>query len=138
MSDEHNTHGNDGHERSDFSLKLAALTVAGLAALTLAGMGVSWWLFEGFEERSVATEPAPPPLIGARSTQPPEPRLQVSPRADIDELRRAENEMLSSYGWVDKDAGLVRVPIEQAMEMVLKKGLPAREEVGKEKLAIDN
>ena len=31
--------------------------------------------------------------------------------------------MLDSYGWVDKDAGVVRIPIEEAMKLTVERGL---------------
>ena len=34
--------------------------------------------------------------------------------------------MLDSYGWVDKNAGVVRIPIDEAMKLTLERGLPAR------------
>lgn len=34
-------------------------------------------------------------------------------------LREAERQAASTYGWVDKDKGLVRLPVDQAMELTL-------------------
>ena len=59
---------------------------------------------------------------------PPEPRLQTNPREDLRELRAKEDELLGSYGWVDKNAGVVRIPIEDAMKLTVERGLPARTE----------
>jgi hypothetical protein len=39
-------------------------------------------------------------------------------------LRAAEDEVLTSYGWVSKEAGIARIPIEHAMQLVLERGLP--------------
>jgi len=36
--------------------------------------------------------------------------------------------VLTSYGWVDKNAGVVRIPIDEAMKIVVKQGLPVRQE----------
>jgi hypothetical protein len=52
------------------------------------------------------------------------PLLQISPRLDLRDFRAQEDNQLNSYGWVDRRAGVVRVPIERAMELVLQKGLP--------------
>lgn len=59
---------------------------------------------------------------------PPEPRLQENPRADILEFRTAEERVLNGYGWVDKGAGTVHIPIDHAIELTLKRGLPTRSE----------
>jgi hypothetical protein len=48
------------------------------------------------------------------------------PEADIHDYWEREQEILKSYGWVDKQNGVVRIPIERAMQMTLERGLPAR------------
>ena len=60
---------------------------------------------------------------------PPEPRLQIHPREDLQDLRASEDAILNSYGWVDKNAGIVRIPIDEAMKLILQRGLPARQEL---------
>ena len=57
---------------------------------------------------------------------PPEPRLQINPRQDLKDLRAAEDEILHGYGWVDRNAGIVRIPIDDAMRLTLERGLPSR------------
>jgi hypothetical protein len=57
---------------------------------------------------------------------PPEPRLQVNPRGDLRALRDEEDALLRGYSWVDKSAGVVRIPIDRAMQLTLDRGLPAR------------
>lgn len=55
------------------------------------------------------------------------PALQEDPYKDLERLRESERQTLNSYGWVDREKGIVRVPIEEAMKRVLEKGLPAAE-----------
>ena len=57
---------------------------------------------------------------------PPDPRLQPDPRAQLQALRAYEKERLSTYGWVDKGAGVAHMPIERAMQLVAERGLPVR------------
>jgi len=56
-----------------------------------------------------------------------EPVLQIHPIADLDAYRAQEAELLHSYGWVDKDAGVARIPIDRAIDLISEQGLPARE-----------
>jgi hypothetical protein len=56
--------------------------------------------------------------------QPPKPRLQIDPHADLEQLRAAKNAKLSSYGWIDRSGGIVRVPINQAMRLTAEHGIP--------------
>lgn len=41
-------------------------------------------------------------------------------------LRLREERILSTYGWTDETAGTVRIPIDRAVELLLKRGLPVR------------
>lgn len=55
--------------------------------------------------------------------QPPAPRLQVAPQAELDRLRAIENTQLDSYGWVDHDKSIVRLPIDRAVQLLSERGL---------------
>jgi len=67
------------------------------------------------------------PAIEQQNRLPPEPRLQTNPRQELSDMRAKENVTLYSYGWVDKTAGIVRIPISEAMKLTVERGLPARQ-----------
>ncbi|HET7624080.1 MAG TPA: hypothetical protein VFM25_02355 [Verrucomicrobiae bacterium] len=54
------------------------------------------------------------------------PRLQIAPEKELKELRVREELELNTYGWINKTAGVVRIPIDRAMDLVLQRGLPTR------------
>ncbi|MCG6928173.1 MAG: hypothetical protein LJF30_23055 [Acidobacteria bacterium] len=56
--------------------------------------------------------------------RPPLPRLQTLPEVDLAEFRAQEDAILGSYAWVEKDRGVVRIPVEEAMRIVAERGLP--------------
>ena len=64
---------------------------------------------------------------GSGRRVPPEPRLQTNPREDLRELRAQRRRAAHQYGWVDRNAGIVRIPIDEAMKLTLERGLPARQ-----------
>jgi hypothetical protein len=64
---------------------------------------------------------------GQQDRLPPEPRLQDTPQEDMNALRAKQNGLLKEYGWVNKEAGIARIPIEEAMRIVVERGLPSRE-----------
>ncbi|MDB6111506.1 MAG: hypothetical protein JWR69_3256 [Pedosphaera sp.] len=66
------------------------------------------------------------PSVAAARRQFPEPRLQVSPPLDLAELRTREDAELNSYGWIDRTSGVVRIPIDRAIDIIAQKGVPAR------------
>ena len=98
-----------------------------LMAVALVIHIVVWLLFSYLSRREAATVGLQYPLGASQSTRlPPEPRLQATPRQDLQDLHRREEEVLNSYRWVDRNAGTVRIPIKEAIRITLAKGLPAR------------
>ncbi len=58
--------------------------------------------------------------------KPPKPWVESTPTENYQAFLRSEQETLRSYGWVDRQRGIVRIPIEQAKEMLLQRGVPTR------------
>lgn len=56
----------------------------------------------------------------------PQPRLETSERTELNSFRRQEENTLKTYGWVDEKAGVVRIPIDRAMQLIVQRGLPVR------------
>ena len=68
------------------------------------------------------------PLAAAQEQRlPPTPRLQQFPRRELYEFRVGEEGFLRNYGWMNKNAGVVHIPIAEAMRLTVERGLPARE-----------
>ena len=98
-----------------------------LLVSAVAIQAVVWVLFQFLAGREAARVAPEYPLAAGQETRlPPEPRLQTDPRADLRELRDHEAAVLGTYSWVDKNAGIVRIPIEEAIKATATRGLPAR------------
>jgi len=74
-----------------------------------------------------ASDPAVSPLATPANEAPAEPRLQTTPWADLKTLRADETAYLHGYGWIDQPAGVARIPIDRAKELLLQKGLAVRQ-----------
>jgi hypothetical protein len=85
-----------------------------------------WGLFAFLRAHEAAGDR--PPLAVAGEL-PPEPRLRTAPRDDMRGIRETEERRLGSYGWVDRPAGVVHIPIERAIDLTAERGLPVRIEV---------
>ncbi len=55
---------------------------------------------------------------------PPGPRLQTNPEADMRRFRAEEEKRLNGYHWIDREKGVVHIPIEQAMQQLATRGIP--------------
>jgi hypothetical protein len=60
----------------------------------------------------------------------PEPRLEGNERIEINSFRLNEDKLLNSYGYVDQQRGVVRIPIDRAMRLIAQRGLPTRPQAG--------
>ena len=115
------------HEESDVNVRAIFGFGAGLLAVGLV-VQVLLWLLMNYYTKQAAQVPRNFPLSAEYQQQaPPEPRLQIHPQQDLRDLRAREDAMLHGYGWVDKNTGVARIPIEEAMKIVVQRGLPARE-----------
>lgn len=85
---------------------------------------VVWWLFDAFDRREAQKGRPPATLVRAPQPAPTDPRLQTDAPADLDGLRAAKERELESYGWVDREKGVVHIPVEQAMTILVRRGLP--------------
>jgi hypothetical protein len=111
-----------GHETRDANIRNLIIFAVGLSLLVVAGLLVSGIVFHYFVGHQGLGPPASP-FENVRML-PPEPRLQVTAPKDLKQYKAAQDEILNSYGWVDQKAGIVRIPIDRAMEILLQKGLP--------------
>jgi hypothetical protein len=116
------------HESSDVNVRGVFAFAIGLLVTGIIIHLLVWVLFQYFTAREGHAAPPAFPLAVTKETRvPPEPRLQTNPRQDLADLRAREDQVLSSYGWVDRNAGVVRIPIDQAIKLTLERGLPARQ-----------
>jgi hypothetical protein len=116
------------HEKRDLNARYVGLFFAGLFILLVLSLLAMWGMFGFFAEEQAESQPPPPPLAASRPKEPPAPRLQVNPPVDLKEIRQGEEEQLNSYGWVQKEAGVVHIPIARAKTLLLERGLPVREQ----------
>ena len=115
---------NPGYETRDASPARLTLYGTWMTIGLIATLVATYWVFFYFRKVE-RLGPAASPFTESR-TLPPLPRLQVAPVQDLQHYRQQENEILNSYGWVDRQGGGVRIPIERAIELTLQRGLPAR------------
>ena len=101
-----------------FGLTIFAATVV---ACTVLAVAIRLWT----PERLPLEVQLPPAAVTPAAV--PGPGLDAAPEVQLRQIMDRENERLHSYGWVDRDAGTVRIPIDQAMQMLAERGLPGRE-----------
>ncbi len=123
------------YEHRDLSPRAVFMFLIGLAMVIVVAGLILWGMFRTFGHGNVTPQPSataistpvqalPPGGDPARNF--PAPQLQPDPTADLNKFRTREEETLNSYGWIDKDHGVVRIPIDRAMQLMEQKGFAVR------------
>jgi hypothetical protein len=110
-----------GFEETDVNALAVGKFGVALLLITILAMALLVGLFNYFKasEGGKAISVDPTKLF-------PHPQLQETPLLDLKAVRAEVDQVLNGYGWVDQPKGVVRIPIAQAMDLVVKKGLPVR------------
>jgi hypothetical protein len=97
----------------------------GMAFLIVVFLFGIWGLFSYFKSIETADQPKPRPGADlAVHAHPPDPQLQPHPVQDYEKFRKIEDTQINEYAWLDPDKGVVRIPVDAAMQAMLKKGFP--------------
>ncbi len=88
------------------------------------GLGLVYALM--IDQAMEVGEPRYPLAIVQGERLPPAPRLQQYPPEELRVFRLGEEAFLEGYGWMNKDAGSVHIPIADAMRLTIEEGLPSR------------
>ena len=119
---EENNQHRGGFEGSDVNVFAVGKFAVALLLVILLSMLLLMGVFKYFQsqEGGVAVSADPAKVF-------PQPQLQTKPIQDLQAVRAAEDQVLNSYGWVDPQKGIVRIPIARAMELMAQRGLPSRQ-----------
>ncbi|MEP6714985.1 MAG: hypothetical protein ABJC09_05390 [Terriglobia bacterium] len=120
------------HERRDVNVFQITAFGIGLLISCIVVVFAMWAMFDFLYHREdMKNAQIPPSMMRNRPTLPPEPRLQgipepIQPHVELEQLHADEDAILNNYGWLDPAKGTVRIPIDQAIDMVAQKGLPSK------------
>ena len=103
------------HEAKDISPRILLPLAGCMIGMAIFALAATWWKYPAALRTQDVTDPA---------ASFPAPRLQPRPAADMAQFRAQETAALNSYGWVDREHGIVHVPIEQAMRNLAEHGIP--------------
>lgn len=118
-----------GHEHTDANVSMIVQFAIWLTVSAVLVHIAMWFMFALFVNRSERQgAPEYPLAIEQGPRLPAGPRLQRFPANEIYQFRLQEEAALGSYGWVDRNAGTVRIPIADAMRLTVERGLPSRSE----------
>jgi hypothetical protein len=121
-----NAQNSTRHETTDADVGVIVKFAIGLFVALVLTLVVTRWVFNYFAARQGVGPPASP-FENSRELPPGDvPRLQVVPPQELHTYKEQQENLLKSYGWVDEKDGIVRIPIDRAMGLLLQKGLPVQ------------
>ena len=121
--DENETGTNPGYETRDVPGRPVFWALVTLAVVTVLSTIIVFGYFS-YLKAQPASRVQPLPMALERAL-PPAPRLQANPPLDLEAYNAAMEAKVNSYGWVDQAAGVAHIPVDVALEIVAKKGLPS-------------
>ena len=147
----HSSHGDDGsgqlnHETTDISLEGVGKLTIGFALILIVVSSVMYGTYRMLDARAVQNDTTiergmdtnretakavtRPVLMNAPNgidqvgRPPAGPKLLTNETLWLAEVKATQQQALTTYGWVDKGAGTVRLPIERAKQLIAERGLP--------------
>ena len=117
---EENKHPHIGHEPTDVDTIAVGKYGIALVLVCIASLALVFGVFRFFQSAAPEAKIVDPTKVF------PQPQLQTTPVLDLKAVREAEEQTLASYGWVDREKGVVRIPIDRAIDLLVAKGLPVR------------
>lgn len=113
------------HEVDDIQLRpIVNFALVMVVAMTLSFVAV-WWLVRVWTGANLVVQPQIAPVVV--TPQPAsDPMLPLFVANEREGLVGTQATRLNSYGWIDRDAGVIHMPIERAMQLFVERGAPAR------------
>ena len=119
------SHPDVRYEKTDAQVRPLYHFLFWISAITLLTAIISWGILVGLETWRDSASQRPVMAEPQDEQWPPAPRLQTREPLDLAAFQKQEAEILSTYGVVDREKGIYRIPIEEAMKLTLERGLPA-------------
>lgn len=121
--------GKTGCESTDLPVGSIALAIAALTGglILILALTLGLYLFVSGQSASRLIELASGLTNVAdqlHGTKVQERRSQLQPSKDLEQLLELQRRDLSGYSWVDRESQIVRIPIEQAMKLIIERGIP--------------
>jgi len=113
-----------GYERRDANIRSMlefGFWLAMVLVVTLFAMKLAYHYFAKMEPVGAPASP----FTNVREI-PAGPLLQSMPHVDLQTYCEDQQQQVNTYGWVDQQAGVVRLPVDRAMDLILERGLPTR------------
>lgn len=119
------TETKEGHEANRLAVRGLVIFAVALVVVTIFVELILVVVMQSFEAEDKSLRALTPPQFKDQAGLFPAPRLQADPASELTTFKQEELSRLNGYGWVDERAGIAHIPIERAIEILARQGLPA-------------
>ena len=113
----------EGHEPLTINVRWLVIGAIGILLVLVGSMALMYWLTVS-EARRPHLPSGEAPVEWTQKNLPPDPHVDPNQAHELTQLTEANEELLSSYGWIDRRQGVVRIPVDRAIELLAKSGSP--------------
>lgn len=114
------------YEQDDVDVRAIVRFGAAILGATVVACLALWFVLRYWTAQPLPVEVQIPPAK-VEAPQVDGPGLDAAPEVHLEELLAQQSALLNSYGWIDRDAGIVHIPIDEAMQLLVEQGVPARD-----------
>ncbi|MBO0882291.1 MAG: hypothetical protein J2P17_18525 [Mycobacterium sp.] len=122
-----------GYEHGDMKALVVGAAAVGLLAMLAVVLLAVTFLGQALVGMPVTASRPQDLITGLQATAaptPPAPALEAESGQTLDRYRSLAEQKLSSYAWVNRSAGTIRIPIDRAMDLTAQRGLPSQPAAG--------
>ena len=126
------SHSDVSFEERDIKVGTIYWYLLALGLATVAALIICIFVYRFTSHLAASSDVLPPPSRAALGKDyPPEPRLQGVPGHEFDAQKDLRNKVKADLDanekleWIDKNAGIAQIPVEDAMKIIAEKGLSA-------------
>jgi hypothetical protein len=112
------------HQANNLQSRGLVVFAAGLVAMVILVVGIIGVMMTGFSHEEAGLGAMAPARFADDAGRFPAPQLQSNPDVDVVKLKQRELDQLNGYGWVDRKAGVAHIPVDRAIDVLTRTGLP--------------
>jgi hypothetical protein len=124
------TDGTAGHEANRLRVRDLVYFAVALVGVTVLVQIVLARVMHGLAREEKELDALALPRFAGDSGEIPAPRIQADPAQELKKMKAEDLGRLNNYGWVDRKASIAHIPVERAIDILARKGLPSPEERG--------
>jgi hypothetical protein len=113
-----------GHEANILRVRGLVVFAAALIGVTILVQVILAGVMQGFSSEEKALDSLAVPRFAGDTGGFPAPRIQPDPAEEFTKMKTEDLGRLTQYGWIDRSAGVAHIPVDRAIDILARRGLP--------------